>query len=327
MTTRNAFLSPPALAGMALLAIVVGAMFGFRGGLGSTPPPADTEVAGTVIERSEPAVAADEPAGDEDPIVVPLPDDNDPAESEPEPDAQPPAAPAPAPAPQNSPVGIVRDTPAPVAPDNGNGNDNGNGGNGGNGGEDPDPDPTRRPRPDATDEPTPKPTPKPTPSATETETEEPTEEPTPADVALRTGEGHSRDTAIADNGDWLFREVSRHGSPGPDTSREAQARIIVTIGDDAKAGEGAVRPFQCRAWVTAGDERLTTARDHVFEVALLALDANGNVTDTVASVIERHAYDLDAGEDTSDAPMATTPVELDAQDGVSYTCGVRYRER
>ena len=326
MRSRSAFFSPPAVAGLALLAVVLGAAIGLRSGFSPTEPDT-TAVAGNVIERSEPAEAP-EPAdtADDDPIVIPLPapdrnDANDEAVAD-DSDEDVAQAPAPAPAPADEPVvGIIRDTPPPVVPaDN---DDTGNGGNDGNDSDaDADESPTR-PRPDRD-------RPRPSPEATPDETNSPapsSPSPEPEDVALRTGEGHSRDTAIADNGDWLFREVSGHGSQGPDESREAQARVVVAFNDEAKQSTEVVRSFQCQAWVTAGEGRLTTDTDHVFEVALLALDENGAVTETVTSVIERHAYDLSAGQTTQDAPMTTSPVELSAEDGVSYTCGVRYRDR
>lgn len=308
MTSRSAILSPPAVAGLALFALVLGAIFGLR--LTGDDPTPDTEVAGTVVERSEPAEAADptETAADEDPIVVPQPDEEQPAEDG-EPAAEPAPAPAPeqpAPAPQPEPeptVGLIRDEPAG---DGGAPADNDDdGGNGRNNNPDPDPEP------------------EPTEPA---ETEDPEPEPTEDDRGLHEGEGHSRDTAIADNGEWLFQEVTGHGDGGGD-SLEPQARLTVGFDAAAKQGDGPVRALQCQAWLTAGDGRVTTDEDHVFEVALLALDDNGVVAGVVTSVLERHAYDLAAGESTADQPMATTPIEVDAEDGVDYTCGVTYRSR
>ena len=318
MRSRSAFFSPPAVAGLALLAIVVGAAFGLRGGFDPSEPDT-TQVAGNVIERSEPAVASEAPEVVEDnriiiPVPAPDPDADDAADQDAAQD-EPAAAPAPAPDQDDTPtVGIIRDTPPPVIPA---GTDDDNNGDDGD-------DAPARPRPNRNPPASPRPEPAPEqtdPPASETPT------PQPEDVALRTGEGHSRDTAIADNGEWLFREVSGHGSSGGDGSREAQARVVVAFDDAAKQSTEPVRSFTCQAWVTAGEGRLTTDTDHVFEVALLAIDDDGNVIETVTSVIERHAYDLRPGQTTQDAPMTTTPVELSAENGVDYTCGVRYRDR
>jgi hypothetical protein len=310
MRSRNVFFSPPAVAGFALLAIVLGAIFGLRSGPSGTDPDDETQVAGNVIEREPTEAAADE-TDDPEPIVVPIPAPQDeeteaqaPVEPAPAPQEE---APAPAPAPT---VGIVRDSPAPVIPDD-------------------DDEPRDRPRPDRseaaeTSRPRPRETPRETESPAPTS---PTPTPTPQDVALQTGEGHSRDTALAEDGGWLFREVSGHGAQGGDTSRSTQAHVTVAFNDEVKQAEGPVRSFQCRAWVTAGEGRLTTDSDHIFEVALVALDENGSVTETITSVLERHDYDLAPGETTEDAPMATTPVELNAEDGIDYTCAVTYRDR
>lgn len=321
MRSRSAFFSPPAVAGLALLAVVLGAAIGLRSGFSPTEPDT-TAVAGNVIERSEPAETEPADTADDDPIVIPLPppDRDEPVAADDSDDDVAAQAPAPAPAPAQEPVvGIIRDTPPPVIPaDNTNDRDNDSAGDDSDGDADETPSRPRRDRPRPAPEPTPDETKSPAPSSPS---------PEPEDVALRTGEGHSRDTAIADNGEWLFREVSGHGSQGPDDSREAQARVVVAFNDEAKQSTEVVRSFQCQAWVTAGEGRLTTDTDHVFEVALLALDDNGAVTDTVTSVIERHAYDLSAGQTTQNAPMTTSPVELSAEDGISYTCGVRYRDR
>lgn len=316
MTSRSAFLSPPAVAGLALFAVVLGAIFGLRI-IGGSGPEGDTEVAGTVVERTEPAEAEPEPADapdpvdatdeDSDPIVVPQPDEDDEADEQApvadEPAAPAPAAPAaPAPAAPAPPtVGLIRDEPAPADDeDDSNGDDT---------------DRPRQNRPDRQPEPT-------EPSETPT----PDVEPTPEDRALREGEGHSRDTAIAEDDGWLFQEVTGHGNGGD--SLEAQARLTVGFDDAAKRADGPVRALQCQAWLTAGEGRLTTdADDHVFEIALLALDDNGMVTGVVTSVLERRGYELEAGESTAGDPMATTPIEVDAADGVDYTCGVQYRER
>lgn len=305
---------------MALLAIVVGVAFGLRSG--SDRPVDTTEVAGNVIERTEPAVTEDPTTPAEpDPIIIPVPapdrdEDDAPAAESDDSDAQSEAqAPAPAPAEPAPPtVGIIRDTPPPAIPDT-NDDDADE--------DDSDEDAPRRPRRDR-DRPR---NPEPSPTQTPDETEPATPSPQPEDVALRTGEGHSQDTAIAENGEWLFRETAGHSGQGGDGSREAQARVVVAFNDAAKQGSDVIRSFQCQAWVTAGEGRLTTDTDHVFEVALLAIDDNGNVVDTVVSVLERHAYDLSAGETTRANPMSTPPVDLNAEDGVSYTCGVRYRDR
>jgi hypothetical protein len=310
---RSAFFSPPAVAGLALLAIVVGAAFGMRAFGGNAPE--TTQVAGNVIERSEsPAsIDPDEPAA-EDPIVIPVPapDRDEPETTDVEPQAQDaPAAPAPAPAGAPT-VGIVRDTPPPAIPPATSTDDDA--------GQDEAP---ARPRPNRNPPASPRPT------ATPDEPTSPAPanpSPEPEDVALRTGEGHSRDTAIADNGDWLFREVNGHGSQTGDGSRAAQSRVVVAFNESAKQGTGAIRSFSCQAWVTAGEGRLTTDTNHFFEIALLAIDDNGNVIETVTSVFERHAYDLRPGQSTAATPMATNPLELDASDGVSYTCSVSYRD-
>lgn len=306
---------------MALLAIVIGAIFGLRAGFGPTTP--DTQVAGNVIERSE-AAEPTEPAAspDDDPIVIPIPspqtDDADDADTADDTaiddgagtqttDEDEPAEPA---------VGIIRDTPAPVIPADTSDDDDA-----ADDDDDDDDEAPAAPRPDRT------PSEEPEPTTPPRETDSPSPSPEPADVALRTGEGHSRDTALAEDGGWLFREVSGHGGQGQDSSREAQARLVVGFDDGAKQGSGPTREFQCRAWLTAGEGRLTTDDDHVFEIALLALDADGNVAEAVTAVIERHAYDLGPGETTAAEPMTTTPVELDAADGIDYTCAVRYQDR
>jgi hypothetical protein len=306
---------------MAILAVVLGTIVGLRSSWNDEPQDT-TEVAGNVIER-EPSEVPTTSAPDPDPIVIPLPAEPDEPEPDPEPLVVDPTEdqaeePAPAPAPT---VGIVRDTPPPAPAQ-----DSGNDGTQDSAGDDEEAEP-RRPRSESTEPTRPSPSPEP-PTSPAPASPSPDPSPSPEDVALRTGEGHSRDTAIAEEGGWLFREVSGHGSQGPDDSREAQARLVVAFNDEAKQGEGAVRSFQCRAWVTAGEGRLTTDdQNHVFEVALLALDTNGAVTETVTAAIERHAYDLAAGETTEATPIATTPIELDASDGVDYTCGVRYRDR
>jgi hypothetical protein len=312
MRLRSAFFSPPAVAGLALLAIVLGAVFGIRAGFDRDEPDT-TQVAGNVIERPEPTEPAAAP--DDDPIVIPLPapdlDSDDVAAADETDDAEDaaPVAPAPAaPAPAAPTVGIVRDTPPPAIPP-ANTDDEAN-------------EAPARPRPDRNP-----PRSNPTPTPDETTSPAPASpSPEPEDVALRTGDGHSRDTAIADNGDWLFREVNGHGSQTGDDSREAQSRVVVAFNDAAKQGSGSIRTFSCQAWVTAGDGRLTTDTDHFFEIALLAIDDNGNVIETVSSVFERHAYDLRPGQSTAAAPMATNPLELNASDGVSYTCSVSYRD-
>lgn len=307
MRLRTAFLSPPAVAGLALLAIVIGVAFAVR--LGGSGAPDRTDVAGTVIERPEPTEEpeeADEPADvDDDPIVVPL--EEEPLTDDPEDDPAPPAEDPPPADDPPPPVGLIPDPdpdpdPAPA---------------GGDTSPTTDPDDSDS-EPDETEPPSPRPPP---------ETEEPEPSPTPADVALRTGQGHSRHTALAEGDDWLIREVSGHGQPEPDTSRQAAARLTVGFNDSARSGSGSVRSFSCQAWLTAGDERLTTDRDHVFEISLVALDDNGAVSEVVTSVIERQAFDLAPGEDTLDRLMATAAVELDAADDTDYSCVAVYRER
>ena len=282
---------------MVVLAIGLGAILGLT--LLRDGDPDRTDVAGTVVERPEPTDQAPDVEEGSDPVVVPPPTEDDaPAETGPLGGVD-----------SQEPVEQQAETPQPgLAPQ---GADEGGG------------------EPHSTSSPPGEPQPSidqdPSESDPRPTTEPAHPDPTPEDVALQEGEGHSRDTAIAENGEWLFQEVGGHG--GTEDSRAPQARLVVGFDPAVKQSETPIRDFQCEAIVTAGDGRLTTDRDHFFEVALLTLDDNGGVSGVVTSAIERHAYDLAAGESTADDPISTEPVELDAAAGTDYTCGVAYRAR
>lgn len=175
----------------------------------------------------------------------------------------------------------------------------------------PEPEPGARPRPRPRPRDEPRPTPSPTPS------------PTPDQgVALREGRGGDGDRAIAQDGDWTFLGGSEPGAGGPADPRR---RLTVRFDDSAYAASGPVVPLQCDARLTAGDRRLRTDSDHVFEISLAELDSEGNPARRVTAVLARETFDLAPGE--SSVEMSTDPVEVNAEDGVSYTCTVRYRAR
>ena len=170
---------PPAIIGLVLLALVVITAMFVRLGLDTEDADGGTEVAGQVFERSEPP-ATEEPQVVREPAIL-RPRSEDVVE--PQDDGGDVVA-------QPDPVVVVQPPPAGLVRDPGD-----------EPGVAEDPD-------DPAPDPQPKPKPKPDPDPT------PTPSPTPADTSrfeLRSGEGHSRDTAIADNGDWLFLVVDGHG--------------------------------------------------------------------------------------------------------------------
>ena len=278
---------------------------------GGQQPEDDTDVGGLVIERTEDDAGASETA------ASPSPDD-DVALAEPtdEPTADPPAgngsdddaldpggAPdPPAPAADSDPGPAPRPRPRP----------------------EPQPQPEPEPEPEPTREPEPEPEPtRPPPPPPETLPAEPSPSPSDGRVALQEGEGHSRNTAYAEDGQWSVSEV--HGAPDDD-SAAARDRMYVEF-DQAGYKQGSeVVTLQCDGVVRAGSQALFTDDEaHVFEVELVRLDANGTPAGVVATAVERHAYELEPGQSTIDAPVSTEPVQVAAADDVDYTCAFRYR--
>ena len=271
----------------------------------------NTEVAGTVLERSEPAAteAPSEVEVQEPVIVRPRPERT--REARTEAPAEVAVVEPPAPEPITGPVGLIRD-PEPVedpAPTQPRPNRN--------------PDPRPEPDPEPTREPKPEPKPQPDP--------EPEPEPDPAQFALRPGDGLSRDTAeampVGNSGkyEWQIKSLSGHDNQSPEQarSRKAMSRLEVGFNEQAKRSKAQVRDFRCDALLSAGSRRLTTDTDHVFEIALWTTDGY-SMLEKVDSVLIREAVDLDAGEKQT---LYSNVYELDAADGVSYTCSVTYRER
>lgn len=311
MKLRSAFLSAPAVAGFALLALVVGTIFGVRSAMND---PADTEVAGNVIERSEAPEATEDPTSAPiDPVIVrPRPR---PARTEaPAPVDTTPVAPAEEP---EQPVGLIPDEDGPSAPvdeEPANEPDNEPAPR-----PEPDPEPTRRPRPRP--EPRPEPTPEPEP------TEEPTEN--PRDFALHEGAGFSRDTALANETgnsgkfNWDILSVVGHGqSEDAQASREPADRIVVGFFDEASDSQEPVRDFRCDATVTAGSRRLTTDRNHYFEISMWPTDGYDVGDEPIHTAFVSVALDLAPGEQ---AVLEGGELTLDAAEGVDYTCSAEYR--
>ena len=327
MNIRSVVASPPAVAGLVALVLVIGAVFGVRASLNNGSGADGTDVAGEVIERSE-APEASEPAPLRTPAIL---RDRDRTREPRRQQTEAPVAPAPAPAPVEAPAepqtGLIRDPDAGViVPDepadtdntdntgNGNGNGNGNGGDG-DGGTDP--------------KPSDKPTTDPKPSPEPTDSPSPDPEPNENRFALHTGDGHSEWTAYSDAGEWTFSLVQGHSGGRSETSRSAGTRLTVGFTQQSMTGNSPDRFLQCAAVLNAGNRRLTTDTEHAFEVSLLRLDANGVpvTNDPVNTVTARQAYDLEAGEDTAGAPIETGKVFVDAStDDTDYTCGVRYYE-
>jgi hypothetical protein len=303
MKSRSVLTSAPVVAGFALFALVLGAIFGVRAAMNND---GDTEVAGTVIERSEVPEATEDAT---ERIV------QEPVRLRPRPDRRPPTpAPVPAPAPApvdvavvdpaageqvDGPVGLIRDEPSAEP---------------------------RSPRPEPKPEPRPTPEPEPEPK--------PTTSPEPEDTSrydLHTGKGLSRDTAEAlqagnsGNWNWQFKTLSGHGQQDPDTrrSREPMARLEVGFNEEARTSNDQVRDFRCDALLTAGSQRLITDTNHVFELSLWTTDGY-SLLKKVDTLLIRQALDLEAGEQQT---LYSNVYELDAADGVSYTCQVRYIRR
>ena len=327
MSIRSVVTSAPAVAGFALLALVIGVIFGVRSAMDNGDD-GDTGVAGVVIERSEvPTLAPLDPA--------PQPRIVRPAEEETEPPAAVTAEPDivvvgdPV---AEEPVGLIRE-PSPVVilepePDTTPPRDTDGRSAPDNDGDPPgQPDPTTSPRPDPS--PTPKPDPRPQP------TPEPTEN--PATYALScphdspdSCEGVSRDTAESyeyepGQFEWLFRTIAGHDNQTPEAkgSRQVMSRLSVGFSEATWESQDQVREFRCDAVLTAGSRRLTTDTEHVFEISLWTSDGYDplEVVDG-STVIIREAFDLAAG---TSATLLSNSYELDAADGGAYTCKVVYR--
>lgn len=307
MKLRSAFLSAPAVAGFALLALVVGTIFGVRSGMNDG---GDTEVAGTVIERSEPAEITEEPTtAPIDPVIVrprptraprteaPEPADTD-TDSDPVEVVQAPEQPA---------VGLLPDPDGPSAPDEEPAAEQPAGNT--------DPQPRPEPRP-----PRPQPEPEPEP--------EPQPEPDTTRFQLRPGQGFSRDVAESwEQGNsgkfnWEIRSVSGHEqTEQTEASRRTQERVSVGFNPAAFQSGKSVRNFRCDALVTAGSRRLLTDDDqHAFEISLWTTDGY-NTIDRVDSVLIRSALDLAPGEQRT---LQGNTYTLDATEGIHYTCQVAY---
>ena len=309
MKLRSAFLSAPAVAAFALLALVIGTIFGVRSAMNDSDG-GDTEVAGTVIERSEPAEITEEPTvAPIDPVVVrprpsrvprtqaPEPVDTDPEDTDPVEPAEEP----------EQPVGLIPDPdgaqePAGEEPAAGDPEP------------EPQPEPTRRPRPRPQPQPDPEPTPEPTPDTTRFE--------------MRPGPGFSRDVAESwEQGNsgkfnWEIRSVAGHGqTPETEASRRTQERVSVGFNPAAFESDRSVRNFRCDALVTAGSRRLITDDNtHAFEIALWTTDGY-QLGEQVDAVLVRAALDLAPGEQRT---LEGNTYTLDAAEGIHYTCQVRY---
>lgn len=305
MKLRSAFLSAPAVAGFALLALVVGTIFGVRSGMNDGS--GDTEVAGTVIERSEPAEITEAPTFTPiDPVIVRPRPTRAPRTEAPEPadtdvDSDPVEV---VEAPEQPAVGLIPDPDGPAA-DEPAGN--------------PDPQPQPEPRPR---QPRPQPEPQPEPEP------EPQPEPDTTRFELRPGQGFSRDVAESwEQGNsgkfnWEIRSVSGHGqTEQTEASRRTQERVSVGFNPAAFQSDKSVRNFRCDALVTAGSRRLLTDDDnHAFEISLWTTDGY-NTIDRVDSVLVRAELDLAPGEQRV---LEGNTYTLDASEGINYTCQVAY---
>lgn len=325
MDSRSVLRSPPAVAGLVLLALVVGVIFAMRSTMNARDT---TDVAGTVIERSEePSEPVDVTAAPEDteaPLIVrPRPD---PPRDEPDPLVeQDPPPPAPV-EPEEEPVGLIRDPDAPVviadpAPDRGPARNRDRDPQPDREPEpepEPDPEPTRRPAPDPEPEPEPEPQPEPEPDTTRYE--------------LREGEGVSTERAYSDapgnsgNYNWDFVSLASHHDQDGQVarSRKSMARLFVGFSAATKASTEPVRDFRCDVLVTAGSRRLITDRDHFFEIQLWTTDGY-KLQELVSSVFVREAMDLAAGEERT--LRGTNVPDRAAAEGLGYICTAEYRER
>ena len=283
----------------------------------------DTGVAGVVIERSE--VPTDEPV---DPS--PQPRTVGPARTEPALATEAPADPEPevvvAPQPPaQQPVGLIRDEtptdtdvdPAPQPRQE----------------PDPQPEPTREPRPEPQPEPEPEPTREPRPEP------EPEPEPEPSEDLSRymlrddpNGFGLSEDTARAEETgnsgkyEWNIVTLASHDNQDAQTarSRKEMARLSVGFSPATIASDESVRDFRCDAVLTAGSRRLITADDHVFEISLWTSDGYSPRQEVDGTkVIIKRSFDLAPGERRT--MVSNVYQDLDAADGVSYTCQVDYK--
>lgn len=279
----------------------------------------DTGVAGTVIERSEPATVETDEAAPPPLIVRPDPTEPEPEAPvvvvEPEPEVA--QAPQPAPAP---PVGLVRDetdTDTDPAPQPRQNTDDDT---------DPRPEP-REPRPEPEPEPEPTREPKPEPKPEPEPEPEPTEN--PQQYALKEGPGHSIHTAQSstdpDDGSfyWEFLRTERHGNPG--RPRSSSARLVAQLTNDSV--DATADEFRCAAWLDAGDMRLTTDEEHFFTVTLVELDENFQPTGNTQQVIHQQTYNLRAGRSTRSEPMLNEPFPVDPSSGLHYTCEAEYIEK
>lgn len=99
------------------------------------------------------------------------------------------------------------------------------------------------------------------------------------------------------------------------------ARIEVGFPEAVAESEADPRDFQCDARVTAGSRRLTTDRDHAFEISFWA-------TDGYSPIAEVHAATVTQVLDLAPGQTATLSSEvypgIRAADGVSYACRVTY---
>ncbi len=309
MKLRSALTSAPAVAGLAFLALVIGAVFGVRATMNDGD---GTEVAGNVIERPEAAASeeATERVVDEPLIVRPRPERPRRTEQPPPPAQTAQTDPA-ADEVVEGPVGLVRepepapeqDTTQPRERDR--------------------TEPRRQPEPEPEAEPTPEPRPEPKPTTQPEDTSR---------YALRPGEGLSRDVAEAmDTGnsgkwEWQIRSIAGHDSQSAELrrSRKAMARLEVGFNEEAKTSKESVRDFRCDAVLSAGSRRLVTDRDHFFEIQMWTTKDYA-LQDLVSSVFVRETLDLAPGEQhTLQGNMVP---DRDAAEGLHYTCTVEYRER
>ena len=309
MKLRSAFLSAPAVAGFALLALVVGTIFGVRSGMNDG---GDTEVAGTVIERSEPAEITEAPTtAPIDPVIVRPRPTRAPRTETPEPvDTDTDADPVEVVEAPEQPVGLLPDPDGPSAPADEEPAAEEPAGN-------TDPQPRPEPRP-------PRPQPEPEP--------EPQPEPDTTRFQLQTGQGLSRDTAESwEQGNsgkfnWSLRSIAGHSeTPEMQASRSTGNRVSVGFNPAAFQSEKPVRNFRCDALVTAGSRRLLTDDlEHGFHISLWTTDGYNPIEEVEGSaVLIRQAMDLAPGEQRT---LEGHTYTLDAAEGIHYTCQVSYIE-
>ena len=323
MDARSVFRSPPAVAGLILLAVMVGVIFAVR----TTMNDGDsTDVAGTVVERSEePSEVAVAPDDETEPPLIVRPRPEPPDEPRP-PVAQdpPPAAPA---EPTEPAAGLIRDPDTPVVvaePDPEPDPDPR--GNGGDRDPAPDPDPEPEPDPDPTRRPDPEPDPDPSPDP----------EPTPStrQYELRAGQGLTEDVAQAEDPgnsgkyEWSFLNIASGDNQDEQTqrSRKAQARLSVRFSQATTQSEEQSRLFRCDAELAAGSRRLLTDEDHEFVISLWTFDdfAYGSEVAGTRTTVSQD-FDLAPGETHR---LLSKTVQLDAEaDAGQYACRAIYRAK